>query len=51
MLTAVFFCQPLGQLAATLVALIAAARQRDGILGYTVAMCSDPNSPIRARVC
>ncbi len=29
MLTAVFACQPLGQLAATLVALIAAARQRD----------------------
>jgi PHS family inorganic phosphate transporter-like MFS transporter len=31
MLTAVFACQPLGQLAATLVALIAAARQRNGI--------------------
>ncbi|KAF8853361.1 MFS general substrate transporter [Acephala macrosclerotiorum] len=31
MLTIVFACQPLGQLAATLVTLIAAARQRDGI--------------------
>lgn len=31
MLTVVFACQPLGQLAATLVTLIAAARQRDGI--------------------
>jgi len=31
MLTAVFMCQPLGQLAATLVALIAIVRQRDGI--------------------
>jgi MFS transporter, PHS family, inorganic phosphate transporter len=30
MLTLVFFCQPLGQLAATIVTLIAAARQRDG---------------------
>lgn len=31
MLTLVFMCQPLGQLAATLVALIATARQRGGI--------------------
>ena len=31
MLTAVFMCQPLGQLAATLVTLIATARQRTGI--------------------
>src|SRR5580700_6502346 len=31
MLTLVFFCQPLRQLAATIVALIAAARQRDGL--------------------
>ncbi|KAI9646419.1 hypothetical protein NHQ30_004411 [Ciborinia camelliae] len=31
MMTAVFMCQPLGQLAATLVSLIAAASQRDGI--------------------
>jgi MFS transporter, PHS family, inorganic phosphate transporter len=31
MLTAVFMCQPLGQLAATLVTLIATARQRNGI--------------------
>lgn len=31
MLTAVFACQPLGQLTATLVALIATARQRSGI--------------------
>ncbi|KAE8449370.1 hypothetical protein EG329_008271 [Mollisiaceae sp. DMI_Dod_QoI] len=31
MLTVVFACQPVGQLAATLVALIAAARQRNGI--------------------
>jgi MFS transporter, PHS family, inorganic phosphate transporter len=31
MLTAVFMCQPLGQLAATLVTLIAIARQRNGI--------------------
>ncbi|KAF4624945.1 hypothetical protein G7Y89_g13223 [Cudoniella acicularis] len=31
MLTLVFMCQPLGQLAATLVALIATARQRNGI--------------------
>jgi PHS family inorganic phosphate transporter-like MFS transporter len=31
MLTLVFACQPIGQLAATLVALIAVARQRDGI--------------------
>jgi PHS family inorganic phosphate transporter-like MFS transporter len=38
----VFFCQPLGQLAATIVALIAVARQRDGIAGYAVANCSDP---------
>jgi len=30
-MTAVFICQPLGQLAATLVALIAIARQRSGI--------------------
>src|ERR1700761_4661859 len=31
MLTAVFMCQPLGQMAATLVALIATANQRKGI--------------------
>src|SRR4051794_37558878 len=31
MMTAVFMCQPLGQLAATLVALIAVARQRGSI--------------------
>ncbi|TGO55283.1 hypothetical protein BCON_0094g00330 [Botryotinia convoluta] len=31
MMTAVFMCQPLGQLAATLVSLIAAASQRNGI--------------------
>lgn len=30
-MTAVFMCQPLGQLAATLVALIAVARQRNGL--------------------
>src|SRR5450432_2893859 len=41
MLAAVFFCQPLGQLAATIVALIAAARQRGGITGYTVTECFD----------
>jgi PHS family inorganic phosphate transporter-like MFS transporter len=40
MLTIVFLCQPLGQLAATLVALIASARQRDGIRGdATVTHC------------
>lgn len=35
-MTIVFMCQPLGQLAATLVALIAVARQRDGISGYSL---------------
>ena len=35
-MTLVFLCQPLGQLAATLVALIAVARQRDGITNFTL---------------
>ena len=40
MLTIVFMCQPLGQLAATLVALVAVVRQRDGIPnGATVLNC------------
>jgi PHS family inorganic phosphate transporter-like MFS transporter len=40
MLTVVFACQPLGQLTATLVALIAGARQRDGISsGATAQNC------------
>ncbi|KAH6666839.1 major facilitator superfamily domain-containing protein [Halenospora varia] len=39
MLTAVFMCQPLGQLAATLVAWIAAARQRNGINGIMPDNC------------
>lgn len=41
MLTLVFACQPLGQLAATLVALMAAANQRNGIPGdATVTNCN-----------
>ena len=41
MLTLVFMCQPLGQLAATLIALIAAVRQRDGIPSdATVTQCT-----------
>ncbi|KAH8649683.1 major facilitator superfamily domain-containing protein [Tricladium varicosporioides] len=39
MLTAVFMCQPLGQLAATLVTWIAAARQRNGIIGIMPENC------------
>ncbi|CZR50448.1 related to high-affinity phosphate permease, phosphate-repressible [Phialocephala subalpina] len=42
MLTVVFACQPLGQLAATLVTLIAVARQRDGIPSdATLDNCND----------
>jgi PHS family inorganic phosphate transporter-like MFS transporter len=40
MMTLVFLCQPLGQLAATLVALIAVARQREGITKYTASNCT-----------
>lgn len=41
MLTLVFMCQPLGQLAATLIALIAAVRQRNGIPSdATVTQCT-----------
>ncbi|KUJ23969.1 MFS general substrate transporter [Mollisia scopiformis] len=42
MLTLVFACQPLGQLAATLVALIASVRQRSGIPGdATITKCNE----------
>jgi PHS family inorganic phosphate transporter-like MFS transporter len=42
MLTAVFACQPLGYLGATLVALMAAARQRDGIPSdSSITTCND----------
>lgn len=46
MLTAVFMCQPIGQLAATIVALIATSRQRDGlkgngITGNTLTTCDE----------
>lgn len=50
MLTAIFFCQPLGQLAAALVALIALARQRDGLSDGTVANCTGTMSMCQGTV-
>lgn len=46
MLTMVFLCQPIGQLAATLVALIAVARQREGIGN---AAFQEPGGPTRCN--